>query len=171
MKDCPRLTTRELATDGLLSALLLISQVSLSWLSNVELVSLLLILYTLVFKRHVWLILYVFVVLEGLIYGFGLWWFSYLYVWALLPAAVFLFYRRRPPKPFGISLLSGVFGMLFGSFCALSYLVTAGFGAAFTWWTAGIPFDIIHGISNFLLSMILFQPLYRLLTSLKRIQS
>ena len=69
--------TKELVRDAFLAAILLVLQVSLSWLPNVELVSLLLILYTLVFRRHVWFILYVFVILEGLIYGFGLWWFSY----------------------------------------------------------------------------------------------
>lgn len=73
MKAFPRLTTGELVRDALLSAILFISQVSLAWISNVELVSLLLILYTLVFKKHVWLILYVFIALEGLVYGFGLW--------------------------------------------------------------------------------------------------
>lgn len=67
--------TKELVRDAFLAAILLVLQVSLSWLPNVELVSLLLILYTLVFRRHVWFILYVFVILEGLIYGFGLWWF------------------------------------------------------------------------------------------------
>ena len=68
--------TKELVRDAFLAALLLVLQVSLSWLPNIELVSLLMILYTLVFRRHVWVILYVFVILEGLIYGFGLWWFS-----------------------------------------------------------------------------------------------
>jgi energy-coupling factor transport system substrate-specific component len=168
MKTVPKLTTNELVRDALLSAILFVSQVSLAWISNVELVSLLLILYTLVFRKHVWLILYVFIVLEGLVYGFGLWWFSYLYVWPILPAAVFLFIRVTPPKPLPISILSGIFGMLFGLLCALSYLIFAGPGAAFVWWTAGIPFDIIHGIGNFVLSLILFSPLYRLLTALKR---
>lgn len=170
MKAFPRLTTGELVRDALLSAILFISQVSLAWISNVELVSLLLILYTLVFKKHVWLILYVFIALEGLVYGFGLWWFSYLYVWPILPAFVFLLFKASTPKPFGISILSGMFGMLFGLFCSLSYIVTAGPKAAFIWWTAGIFFDIVHGIGNFVLALILFQPLYRLLCRLKRIQ-
>ena len=169
MKTVPKLTTKELVRDALLAAILFVSQVSLAWISNVELVSLLLILYTLVFKKHVWLILYVFIVLEGLVYGFGLWWFSYLYVWPILPAAVFLFVRATPPKPLAISILSGIFGMLFGFLCALSYLVLAGPGTAFVWWTAGIPFDIIHGVGNFILSLILFCPLYQLLTKLNRI--
>lgn len=170
MKDHRFLTTRELTIDALLSALLFISQVSLSWLPNVELISILLILYTLVFRKHVWLILYVFVMLEGLLYGFGLWWFSYLYIWAILPAMIFILFKNRIPGFFEISLLSGIFGMLFGLFCSITYLITGGFGAALTWWAAGIPFDITHGISNFLLSMILFKPLYHLLNRLKQTQ-
>ncbi|ADL05905.1 hypothetical protein [Lacrimispora saccharolytica] len=168
MKNHFLLTTRELVLDALLSALLFVSQAGLSWLPNVELVSLLLILYTLVFRKHVWLILYVFVVLEGLVYGFGPWWFSYLYVWPILPGAVFLIYKNKTPKPFGISLLSAIFGMLFGLFCSGFYLIAGGIGGALTWWTAGIPYDIVHGTSNFFLSLVLFQPLYRLLTTLKR---
>lgn len=171
MKKHPAFTPRELAADGLLAALLFVSQVSLAWIANVELVSLLLILYALVFRKHVWFILYVFVVLEGLFYGFGPWWFSYLYVWALLILAGFLFWKNKTPRPFGIALLSGTFGMLFGLFCAIPYLFAGGPGAALAWWTAGIPFDIVHGAGNFFLALILFQPLYRLLTALKHIQS
>lgn len=171
MKKRPAFTPRELAVDGLLAALLFVSQISLAWIANVELVSLLLILYALVFRKHVWFILYVFVMLEGLFYGFGLWWFSYLYVWDFLILALFLFWKNRTPGSFSIALLSGTFGMLFGLFCSVSYLFAGGPGAALAWWMAGIPFDIIHGAGNFFLALILFQPLYRLLTALKHIQS
>ena len=164
-------TTKNLVIDAFLSALLLISQVSLSWLPNVELVSLFLILYTLVFGRHVWIILYVFVLLEGLFWGIGMWWFSYLYVWAIIPAAVFLLYNKNCPSSFSAALLSGTFGMLFGLFSSLPTLLTGGLYAAFVWWTAGIPFDILHGMGNFTVSLILFKPLYQLLIRLKQHQS
>ena len=159
--------TKELVRDAFLAAILLVLQVSLSWLPNIELVSLLMILYTLVFRRHVWVILYVFVILEGLIYGFGLWWFSYLYVWAFLCTAVFLMRWTGKPRTISAALLAGIFGMLFGLLCAVSYFFTGGPGAALAWWTAGIPFDIIHGISNFTVTLLLFEPLYHLLTRLK----
>ena len=113
--------TKELVRDAFLAALLLVLQVSLSWLPNIELVSLLMILYTLVFRRHVWVILYVFVILEGLIYGFGLWWFSYLYVWAFLCTAVFLMRWTGKPRTISAALLAGIFGMLFGLFCFLLF--------------------------------------------------
>ena len=118
-------------------------------------------------RRHVWFILYVFVILEGLIYGFGLWWFSYLYVWAILCGSVFLMGWNGKPRSISAALLAGIFGMLFGLLCAVSYFFTGGIGAAFAWWTAGIPFDIVHGISNFAVTLLLFDPLYRLLSRLK----
>ena len=96
-----------------------------SWLPNIELVSLLMILYTLVFRRHVWFILSrVPVILEGLIYGFGLWWFSYLYVWASCVQPCF---SCDGPENRGHSaaLLAGIFGMLFGLLCAVSYFLQA----------------------------------------------
>jgi hypothetical protein len=113
----------------------------------------------------------VFVLLEGLFWGIGIWWFSYLYVWAMIPAAIFLLYNKNCPSPFSAALLSGTFGMLFGLFSSLPTLLTGGLNTAFVWWTAGIPFDILHGMGNFTLSLILFKPLYQLLVRLKQHQS
>lgn len=37
----------------------------------------------------------------------------------------------------------------------------------FSWWIAGIPYDLIHGVSNFILCIILFKPLNKVLTRIK----
>ena len=58
-----------------------------------EVVTLLVIAYTLVFGKKVFFIIYIFVLVEGLIYGFGLWWINYLYVWSV-QAAVTLFFQK-----------------------------------------------------------------------------
>lgn len=79
---------------GILSALLIIGQVALGFLPNIEVVTLLVIAYTLVFGKKVFFIIYIFVLVEGLIYGFGLWWINYLYVWSV-QAAVTLFSENR----------------------------------------------------------------------------
>ena len=68
----------------MLTALLLVSQVALAFLPNIEVVSLLIIIYTLFFKRKTLYIIYLFALLEGLLYGFGTWWIMYLYVWTIL---------------------------------------------------------------------------------------
>ena len=68
------------ALSGILGALMFVSQVALAPLPNVELASSLTVLFTLALGPYVGYTLAVFVLLEGLLYGFGLWWFSYLYI-------------------------------------------------------------------------------------------
>lgn len=33
-----------------------------------------------------------------------------------------------------------------------------GLRAGFTWWVAGIPWDITHGVGNFVLMLVLYRP-------------
>ena len=33
--------------------------------------------------------------------------------------------------------------------CSIPYLFIGGIHTAFAWWVSGIPFDMIHGVSNF----------------------
>jgi len=35
---------------------------------------------------------------------------------------------------------------------------------AVTWWFAGIPYDIIHCVSNFFVTLILFKPLCKIMS-------
>lgn len=162
-----RLNARRLALLGILTAVLLGGQVALAALPNVEIVSLLVILYSILLGRQVFLIIYVFVLLEGCLYGFGLWWVSYLYVWALL-AIIALALRRTEASALFWAILSGFFGLAFGALCALPYLVTGGIAAAISYWLAGLGFDLIHCVGNFLVCLLLFRPLYRLLSRLLR---
>ena len=50
-----KLRARQIVILGLMTALLLVAQVGLSFLPNIELVSLLIIVYTMVFRRKVFL--------------------------------------------------------------------------------------------------------------------
>ena len=54
------LNTKEIALMGILSALLIIGQVALGFLPNIEVVTLLVIAYTLVFRQKVFFIIYIF---------------------------------------------------------------------------------------------------------------
>lgn len=146
---------------GLLSAVLLAVQVALAGLPNIELVSLLVILYTLHFGRRTLFIIYTFVLLQGLLYGFGMWWFSYLYVWTVLYVLVRLC-SRNGSRLFW-AFLSGAFGLGFGALCSLPYLFVAGPGGALAYFIAGIPFDIAHCIGNAVAAAVLFRPLDRAL--------
>ena len=113
--------TREIVIYGILSAVLLAAQVSLGFLPNIELVTLLLIVYTLVLKKKVFFVIYVFVLLEGMIYGFGLWWINYLYVWSV-QAVITLLFRKNDSVWFW-SILSGIYLELCAPFHILRSVV------------------------------------------------
>ena len=119
------LSTGRLVLFALLGAILVGLQVAMAALPNVEAVSLLVMVYTVVFGGAVAYILCVFVVLEMLIWGAGTWVISYLYVWAVL--AVLAWALRKMDSRLGWAILSGGFGLAFGALCALVYLPVGGF--------------------------------------------
>lgn len=159
--------TRDLVIMAYLTAILLAGQVGLAFLANVEIVSLLVIIYTLIYKKRVFYIIYGFALVEGLIYGFGIWWLMYLYVWPALAVIVLLLNRMRSPLLW--SLVSGAFGLSFGFLCALPYFFLSGWKAGLGYWIAGIPFDIIHCIGNVIITLVLFRPIYHIINKLERV--
>lgn len=152
---------RELISMAFLAAIAFAGQVALASLPNIEIVTLLFMLYTIVCGKRVFAIIYVFVLLEGVLYGFGLWWFSYLYVWSILAVIVHLLRRNRSVVFWAV--VSGAFGLCFGALFAIPYLFSGGIAAAFSYWVAGIPFDLIHCVSNIVLVLVLWKPLLTLL--------
>lgn len=160
-----KLTIKDIAVLAILAALLFVVQVGLGFLPNIELVSLLIIIYTLVWGRQTLYIIYVFAVLEGLFYGFGIWWINYLYVWTILYLVVSILIKNKSLIMWAI--ISGSFGLSFGLLCAIPYTVAGGLGAGIAWWAAGIPYDIVHGIGNFLAVLLLFRPVYYILDKLR----
>ena len=159
-----RLSTGRLVLFALLGAILVGLQVAMAALPNVEAVSLLVMVYTVVFGGAVAYILCVFVVLEMLIWGAGTWVISYLYVWAVL--AVLAWTLRKMDSRLGWAILSGGFGLAFGALCALVYLPVGGFRMFAVTWVAVIPFDVLHCVSNFVIAFFLFAPCRRLLERL-----
>ncbi len=151
----------DMAWMGVLTALLFMGQVFMSFLPNLEIVSLLIILYTIFFSKKVFWMIYGFVFLEGFLYGFGIWWFQYLYIWSIL-AMVVLLLRHNTSGLFW-SIVSGFFGLSFGALCTLPYLITGSPAAAFSYWVSGLGFDLTHCIGNVVLCLVLFKPLYALL--------
>lgn len=162
--DNRKLTVKETALMGAMTALLEVSVHIMASLPNVEPVTLLVILYTLFFGKKVIYILTAYLLFEGCWYGFGIWWFTYAYTWPLLALLAYLF--RRQKSVWFWSLLSGTFGLMFGALSAVPYFFIGGAALAFSWWIAGIPYDFIHCMSNAVLCMTLFVPLNRILNQL-----
>lgn len=159
--------TARIVTAGVLSAILLVGQVGMSFLPNIEPVSTLIILYTLTYKKRVFPVIYTFVLLEGVLFGFGIWWISYLYIWSILALVALAFQKLDSAILWAV--VSGSFGLLFGALCAIPYLISGGPGAAFAYWAAGIPYDILHCLGNFVLTLVLYRPLLELLGRLQTV--
>lgn len=153
-----------LVTMGLLSGILVLGQLGMAFLPNIEPVTFLIIAYTLVYGKQVFSIIYAFVLVEGLIFGFGIWWFSYLYIWSILAVLTLLLQKNTSTVIWAV--ISGAFGLLFGALCSIPYLISGGPGAAFAYWAAGIPYDILHCAGNFVLTLVLFRPVLGVLKKL-----
>lgn len=152
----------ETATLALMTAILLAVQVAFAALPNIEAVSLLIVLYTRRFHRKTLFIIYGFALLEGLLYGFGLWFINYLYVWTVLwLAATWL---RHMESTIGWIVLLAAFGLSFGFLCSIPYLFIGGPSMAFSYFISGIPFDLLHCGGNAVLAALLFKPLDRVFT-------
>ncbi len=145
-----------------MAALLLVSQIALSSIPNTELVSFLLILFTLQFGAEVFLVAEVFALLEIAVYGLGLWNIMYLYIWAILVALVLLLKKYTTVTKYKLAVLSGLYGLAFGALCTLVYLVVTP-TTALAWWIAGLSFDVWHGICNFIIMVLLYTPVKKVL--------
>ena len=156
----PRITTRELVLYGLLGGLMTASQVAMAALPNIHIVGVLVLLCAQLFGLRALYPVYIFVTLEILIFGMGLWAINYLYVWAIL-VLIGVVLKKTHAGRLGWAVAAGVFGMLFGALCAIPQYFLGGWSMVFAYWISGIPYDLIHGAANFVLTLVLLPPLSR----------
>ena len=155
---------REMTVLALLGAMMMATQVALAALPNIHLVAVFVILATLLFGWKALYSVYIFVILEGLIYGISMWFFNYLYIWTILALAAYA--MRKLQHPIWWALLSGTFGMAFGLLCAPVDFLLGDLGYVVAKWVSGISFDVTHAIGNFVIALLAFVPLRKLLEKL-----
>lgn len=160
----PKLTVREICLFGILGAMTFGAKYVMSWMPNIEPVSLMVMLFAVTFGIKALFPIYLYVLLEVLFYGLGTWNFCYLYVWAVL--AVLALILKNMTHPLGWAMLSGVFGLFFGALCGIVDIFIGGFGYALAKWVSGIPFDLAHCAGNFVIALLLFSPMRTLLDKL-----
>ena len=121
--------------------------------------SVLLIVFTLLFGREMLIVTLVFAMMEAVVYGFGLWVLMYFYVWPLLVLLVLVLKPIIKTNFILWAVVAGVFGLTFGAMCSLVYL-PLGWSFALSYFIAGLPWDLTHSISNFILTLLLGSTLY-----------
>lgn len=148
---------------GMMTATIEAAKTALAFLPNIELVTFLLIVYTLAFGRKTYAAAFAFVGVECLVWGMNLWVINYLYVWPLLVFLTGVMKKAGCRRTGAYAVLAGGFGLGFGALCAIPYLFVGGPVMMISWWISGIPFDLIHGAGNFVLCLVLFWPVTRVL--------
>lgn len=133
---------------------------------NVHLLGTFVVAFTVVYGKKALYPIYTYVLLNGVFAGFATWWIPYLYIWTVLWGAVMLLPKNMPKKirPLVYMLVCSAHGFLFGTLYAPAQALLFGlnFEGMIAWIIAGLPWDCIHGISNFFCGM-LIMPIVRVL--------
>lgn len=145
----------------LLGVLMYVSQVLMASLPNIELVSFLIIITARKYGFKSLISVYIFVFLEVVTYGLAQWVISYLYVWAIL--AVVASIIKKVDNVIVYTLVSGLFGFLFGVLCSPVSFAVGGFGYGIAWILSGLWFDFLHGCGNLVLTFLLYKPIMKAL--------
>lgn len=163
------ITVRDIVNLGLMVALIEVCKSALLFLPNIEMTSFFIVMFMLYYGRKAYLVIPAFIFIEGCLYGFGIWWIMYLYAWPLL-AVVARIFRKQNSALFW-SVVSSLFGLSFGFLCSFPYFfiglssggIRSGLTTQFSWWVAGIPWDITHGVGNFVIMFVLYKPVSEIL--------
>lgn len=165
-----KLKIREIAVFGMLGSLMYASKILMEILPNIHLLGVFTIAFTAVYRKKALYPIYTYVLLNGLFSGFATWWIPYLYVWTVLWGVTMLLPKEIPKKvqPFIYIALNTCHGFLFGVLYAPAQAILFGlsFKGMLAWITSGLPFDFIHGVSNFYCGMLIMP----IITVLRRME-
>lgn len=154
-----KLSTKEIAIFGMFGALMYASKIIMEFLPNVHLIGVFTVALTVVYRKKALYPIYIFVLLTGLFGGFSTWWIPYLYLWTVLWGATMLLPQTMPPKiqPIAYMLVCSAHGFLYGTLYAPAQAILFGlnFKGMIAWIIAGLPFDFVHGISNFICGLLI----------------
>ena len=152
-----KLTTREMVVFAMLGVIMYASKVMLEFAPNVHLLGVFTMAYTIAYRKKALYPIYTYVLLNGIFYGFAAWWIPYLYVWTVLWAVTMLLAGKLPkrlPKRWQALVYMSVcaaHGFLFGTLYApvQAFLFGLSLKGTLAWIAAGLPWDLVHGVSNF----------------------
>lgn len=154
---------------AMLGALMFASKILMEFLPNIHMLGMFIVLFTVTYRYKALIPIYIYVFLDGAFSGFNTWWVPYLYIWTVLWAVTMIIPRNIPGKwavivyPLVCALHGFLFGTLYAPVQALMFGLN--FNQTIAWIISGLPFDVIHGVSN-LIAGILIYPLSRVLRKL-----
>lgn len=154
-----KLTIREITVFAMLGAVMYVSKLVMEFLPNVHLLGVFTIAFTVAYRKKALYPIYIFVLLLGMFNGFSMWWIPYLYLWTVLWGVTMLLPRNMPKKlrPVIYMLVNAAHGFLYGTLYAPAQAVMFGlnFEKTIAWIIAGLPWDAVHGVSNFICGLLI----------------
>lgn len=148
-----KLKTREMTVFAMLGAAMYASKMIMEFAPNIHLLGVFTIAFTIVYRKKALYPIYVYVLLLGMLNGFVTWWIPHMYVWTVLWAVTMLLPKKLPRRlaPIIYMIVCACHGFLYGVLYAPSQAILYGlsFDGMIAWIGAGLPWDAIHGVSNF----------------------
>ena len=162
-----KLKLKDIVILALMAALMCVGDFALEALPNIHLVGVFLVVTTVVYRKYALLPIYVYVLIQGIVGGFSLWWIPYLYIWTVLWGMVMLIPKGLPEKIRFVLYVAfcALHGFLFGTLYAPAQAIMFGldFKGTIAWIISGLPFDALHGLGNLILGALLIYPAVKIL--------
>lgn len=162
----------EIALFAMFGGIMYASKVAMAALPNIHLIGMFIMVFTLVYRFKALIPIYLYIFLEGLFGGFGMWWYSYLYAWAVLWGITMLLPKNMPKKvaAFVYPAVCSLHGLIFGALCAIlqaPLVGLPGIKGIITYTITGFPYDVIHAAGNLAFGTLVL-PLSQILKKIKR---
>lgn len=162
-----RLKLKNIVALALIAALMCVGDFAMEWLPNIHFVGVLIVISTVVYRKYALLSIGVYVLIQGIMCGFSMWWIPYIYVWTILWGAIMLIPQKLSEKVKYVLyiIFCTMHGLLFGILYAPWQVIMFGLDlkGALAWVAAGIYFDLLHGAGNFVLGTLLIYPMTKIL--------
>ena len=159
----------ELVLFAMLGATMFATRTAMAVLPNIHPLAMFIMVCTIVFRVRALIPLYLYVMLEGLFWGFSPWWYPYLYIWTILWGLTMLLPKGMSKKakcvvyPVVCAFHGIMFGVLYAPAEAILYKMS--WEKTLLWIVRGIPFDLLHCFGDFCMGLLVF-PLSELLIKL-----
>jgi len=150
----------ELVIFAMFGALMFCSKIIMEALPNIHLLGMLTMVLTVSFRAKALIPIYIYVLLNGIYAGFNMWWVPYLYIWTILWGITMLIPKNIPRAAACViyPIICALHGFAYGTLYAPAQAVLFGlnFEQTTAWIIAGLPFDVIHGVSNLFVGMLIY---------------
>jgi hypothetical protein len=105
----------------------------------------------------------VYCLIQAIMFGFGDWVIVYLIFWSFVVFLTYLLRKICKKSVLFFSILNALFGFLIGIFFMVETFNIYDLSYAISYYLNGVTQDIIHFISNFFITLILFPVMQRIM--------